>query len=134
MTELQSGLNKPTPIVDHPLIEFRQKYENGETLVKRGLKATPMVLKKYGISEKEVMSFTNHEDHMRALTAFHFHPNFPKSQRQPYMEAHHEGQELAEVINNEFVAEIREGRQKWRLKTKRAGKTLGVIFTPWLFI
>ena len=76
MAELQSGLNKPTPIVDHPLIEFRQKYENGETLVKRGLKATPMVLKKYGISEREVMSFTNHEDHMRALTAFHFHPIF----------------------------------------------------------
>ena len=50
------------------------------------------------------------------------------------MEAHHEGQELAEVINNEFVAEILEGRQKWRLKTKRAGKTLSVIFTPWLFI
>jgi len=38
------------------------------------------------------------------------------------MEAHHEGKELAEVISNELVAEIRKGRQKWRLKTKRGGK------------
>jgi hypothetical protein len=44
------------------------------------------------------------------------------------MEAHHEGKELAEVISNELVAEIRKGWQKWRLKTKRAGKTLGAIF------
>ena len=44
------------------------------------------------------------------------------------MEAHHEGKELAEVISNELVAEIRKGRQKWWLKTKRGGKTLGAIF------
>ena len=128
MTELYSGLNTPTLFVDHRLIEFRQKYENGQTVVKRGLNATPMVLKKYRIGEKEVMSFTNHEGHMRALTAFHFHPNFPESQRQPYMESHHEGQELAEIISNELAAEIRAGRQKWRLRTRRAGKILGVIF------
>ena len=128
MTELQSGLNTSTPIINHPLIEFRQKYENGQTVIKRGLNATPMVLKKYEIGEKEVMSFTNHEGHMRALTAFHFHPNFPESQRRLYMESHHEGQELAEDISNDLAAETRAGRQKWRLRTRRAGKTLGVIF------
>ena len=37
MTELQSGLNTPTPIVENPHIEFRKKYENGETVVKRSL-------------------------------------------------------------------------------------------------
>ena len=128
MTGLQSGLQKPTHRNDHPLIEFRQKYENGQTVVKRGLNATPMVLKKYDIGEKEVMSFSNHEGYMRALTAFHFHPSFPESQRRPYMEAHNEGQELAEDISKELAAETRAGRQKWRLRTRRAGKTLGVIF------
>ena len=37
MTELQSGLNTPKPIVDNPLIEFKKKYEIGETVVKRSL-------------------------------------------------------------------------------------------------
>lgn len=128
MTGLQSSLKTPIRIIDHPLIEFKQKYEHGQMVVKRGLDATPMVLKKYDIGEKEVMSFTNHEGHMRALTAFHFHPSFPESQRRPYMESHNEGQELAAENGKELAAEIRAGRLKWRSKARSAGKTLGVIF------
>ena len=37
MTELQSGRNTPTSIVENPFIKFREKYENGETVVKSSL-------------------------------------------------------------------------------------------------
>ena len=54
MTELQSGLNTPTSIVENPFIKFRKKYENGETVVKSSLKAPPMVLKNMELVKRKL--------------------------------------------------------------------------------
>ena len=46
MTELHSRLGTRTRERDHGLIEFVQKYADGQKVCKRGLDATPMVVRK----------------------------------------------------------------------------------------
>ena len=83
-------------IVEAPwLLEFDQSYDDGMLVEKKAVEATPMVIRKYGIKQNEVMAFSSHERRRRALTVFHFHPNFPEARRRDYMETHIEGHELA---------------------------------------
>ena len=76
------------------LIEFTHTYKDGTKVEKRGLNASPMVVKKYEIESDEVMAFSNWDGPNRALTAFHFHPTFPVEQRSEYMWRHAEGHVL----------------------------------------
>jgi hypothetical protein len=77
------------------LIEFSQEYDDGYKVTKRGLDASPMVIKKFDIGRDEVMAFSSHQRANKALTAFHFHPDFPVEDRPGYMRLHEEGHEIA---------------------------------------
>ena len=59
------------------MIEFRQNYIDGLSVEKRGLDATPMVMKKYDIGLNEVMTFSSYQKRNSAISVFHFHPEFP---------------------------------------------------------
>jgi len=76
------------------LIEFFQAYDDGFEVTKRGLDATPVVVKKFNIAPNEVMAFSSFQYANKALTAFHFHPDFPDEDRRAYMRQHEEGHEL----------------------------------------
>lgn len=77
------------------LIEFVHVYDDGCRITKRGLDATPPIIKKFELRADEVMAFTCHQRANRALTAFHFHPDFPYRDRHGYMCAHDDGHDLA---------------------------------------
>ena len=87
------------------LIEFFQAYDDGFEVTKRGLDATPMVVRKYNLSQNEVMAFTSYQRANKALTAFHFHPDFPDEDRRTYMRNHEEGHELAVSIGSRRAAQ-----------------------------
>jgi hypothetical protein len=87
------------------LIEFFQAYEDGFEVIKRGLDAAPMVVRKYDIAQNEVMAFTSYQRANKALTAFHFHPDFPDADRRSYMRNHEEGHELAISIRSRRAAQ-----------------------------
>ncbi len=70
------------------LIEFIHDYDEGYFVTKRGLDATPVVVKKFDLAVGEVMAFTCHQRANKALTAFHFHPDFPPEDRPEYMRRH----------------------------------------------
>jgi len=100
------------------MIEFRQDYMNGLSVKKRGLDATPMVMRKYGIRPDEVMAFSNYEKRNQAMSVFHFHPDFPFASRRRYMEMHSEGYEVAEDAVADIRSETRHVRAEriFRLK------------------
>ena len=77
------------------LIEIFQEYDDGFKVIKRGLDASPMVIKKFNIGSREVMAFSSFQRANKALTAFHFHPDFPDEDRRGYMFRHDEGHEIA---------------------------------------
>lgn len=112
---------------DGSLIEFNQSYSDGQSVCKRGLDATPMVVRKYGLNEQEVMCFSNHEKRNTALTAFHFHPDFPANQRKSYMEAHQDGYELAREIETQRLVDKQYIKSKWIKRLNRSGKSLAVL-------
>ena len=76
------------------LIEFTQTYDDGIKVLKRGLDATPILVRKYELSRNEVIAFSNSEGPRRAVTAFHFHPEFPDADRRAYMRDHCEGHDM----------------------------------------
>ena len=127
MTKLYASQQVSTFVVDHTLVEFKQNYEKGWTVSKRGLDAAPMVMRKYDIGEKGVMTFTNHQGRKQAFTAFHFHPDFPVSERRPYMEAHRDGYELVNELYGASEAERRADKKKWASRFVKAGKTAVLI-------
>ena len=87
------------------LIEFSQKYDGGYKVTKRGLDASPMVIKKFDLGRDEVMAFSCHQRANKALTAFHFHPDFPAEDRWRYMRRHEEGHELALSVGSRRAAQ-----------------------------
>ena len=127
MTEQHPSQDTSTFVIKHALVEFKQKYENGWTVAKRGLDAAPVVMRKYGIGAKDVMSFTNHEGRNQAFTAFHFHPDFPVSERRPYMGAHRDGYELVNELYGAREAERAADKKKWVSRFVNAGKTAALI-------
>ena len=87
------------------LIDIFQEYDDGFKVIKRGLDASPMVIKKFNIGSREVMAFSSFQRANKALTAFHFHPDFPDEDRRGYMYNHDEGQEIAVSIESRAVAQ-----------------------------
>ena len=83
------------------LIEFVHDYDDSYFVTKRGLDATPVVGKKIDLAVDEVM----------ALTAFHFHPDFPLEDRPGYMRWHAEGHELVLSVGSPLVA-LRERKMR----------------------
>ncbi len=77
------------------LIEFTQAYDDGIKVLKRGVDATPLLVRKYEMHPAEVMAFSNVDGGRRAITAFHFHPEFPDADRRAYMRNHEEGHQMA---------------------------------------
>jgi len=100
------------------MIEFRQDYVDGLSVKKRGLDATPMVMRKYDIGPNEVMAFSNYDRRNQAISVFHFHPDFPFDNRREYMEIHSEGYEVAE----EALIDMRAAAQHQRTERKRRVK------------
>ncbi len=114
----------------HPLlVEFVQSYNDGNRVVKRGVEATPMVLKKYGIKSDEVMAFTTWQGRSKALTAFHFHPDFPTDRRRGYMEAHEEGHELVVEIGCQMQNERSRKWRYWNDKSTAFARSAGKAIT-----
>ena len=112
---------------DYSLIEFTQMYPDGQSVCKRGLDATPMVVRKYGLGSKEVMCFSNHEKRNRGLTAFHFHPEFPLNQRKTYMENHRDGFELVTEIEAQRLSERQIEISKWKTRLNKSGKSIAML-------
>ena len=90
---------------DEWLIEFVHDYDDGFRVTKRGLDATPLVIKKFDIGADEVMAFSCHQRANKAMTAFHFHPEFPPGARQEYMQRHNEGHEIAASVGSVLAAQ-----------------------------
>lgn len=90
--------DRPIHLPGDWFLEFRQDHADGISVVKRGLEASPLVVRKYDIAPNEVLALTTHLGRRQAMTVFHFHPSFGVDGRRAYMEAHDEGRELAEEI------------------------------------
>jgi len=118
-------------MVDHQhewLIEFVHQYDDGYVITKRGLDASPIVIKKYGLGPDEVMAFSCHQRAHKAMTAFHFHPDFPADDREPYMRRHDEGHEVAADIGSPVAAQRQQMRRVLEERVTRLGRgvALGV--------
>jgi len=108
------------------LLRFTQAYEDGLKVEKKGLDATFMVIKKYGIASDEVVAFSSDEGRRRALTVFHFHPEFPSALRRGYMETHGEGCDLAKEVAG-HTARLRDERlSEWRSRTQGLARVAGL--------
>lgn len=109
------------------LLEIRHAYGDGTSVLKRGLEATPLVVRKHALAEDEVITFSSWRGGRKALTVFHFHPAFPPAEREAYMRDHEEGHALLA----EYLAEREdERRNRWRqvrTAAKRAGTTLHAL-------
>jgi hypothetical protein len=108
------------------MIEFKQDYTDGLSVRKRGIDATPMVIRKYDIAANEVMTFSSHEKRSRAISVFHFHPTFPFEARQQYMTQHAEGYEVAHNVQIDLETESRKRRSKRKNKLKSAGRSIAL--------
>ena len=109
---------------DEWLIEFIHAYDEGYKITKRGLDATPLIVKKFELGPKEVMAFTCHQRANKALTAFHFHPDFPLEDRRLYMRRHEEGRDLTASIGSRMAAERARNWRKMEERISRAGRGL----------
>ena len=120
-------IEQQTDGMDHPdewLIEFIHAYDEGYKITKRGLDATPLIVKKFDLGPKEVMAFTCHQRANKGLTAFHFHPDILLEDRRLYMHQHEEGRELTAGIGSRLVAERARKRRKMKELITRAGRGL----------
>jgi len=110
------------------MIEFRQDYIDGLSVKKRGLDATPMVMRKYDIGPNEVMTFSNYDRRNQAISVFHFHPDFPFASRRKYMEMHSEGYEVAEEAVTDIKATARHQRAERKSRIKSLSRSVAVTF------
>ena len=108
------------------LIEFSQEYDDGYKVTKRGLDATPMVIKKFDIGQDEVVAFSNHQRANKALTAFHFHPDFPVEDRPGYMRRHEEGHEIAISSGSRQAAQRAQRRRVMEERISGWGRGMAV--------
>jgi len=110
------------------MIEFRQDYVDGFSVKKRGLDATPMVMRKYDIGPNEVMAFPNYDRRNQAISVFHFHPDFPFDNRRKYMEMHSEGYEVAEEAMTDMKAAAQHQRTERKIRIKSFSRSIAVTF------
>ena len=93
------------------LLEFRHDYGERCRVIKRLVEAAPMVIRKYDLEPGTAIAFTVWEGGGRAMTTFHFHPDFPMDGRRAYMVDHDEGGSLAARMLDGLRAER---RRRWR--------------------
>lgn len=110
------------------LIEIVQAYPDGIKVRKRGVEATPGVIRQHQLAPDEVMAFSCCAGRGRAITAFHFHPDFPMERRRAYMRLHDEGRALATAERTEAQATRRRRRdailnvaEEWRARAGTRG-------------
>ena len=108
------------------LIEFAHDYDDGFKVTKRGLDATLLVIKKHDLGPDEVMAFSCHQRANKAMTAFHFHPEFPFESRWKYMRSHDEGHDLAVNNGSRQAAERAQMRKAMEERLHGLGRGLAV--------
>ncbi len=108
------------------LIEFSQEYDDGYKVTKRGLDASPMVIKKFDIGRDEVMAFSSHQRANKALTAFHFHPDFPAEDRWAYMHRHDDGHDLVLSVGSRQAAQRAQMRRVMEERLSGWGRGMAV--------
>ena len=117
------------------LIEFVHDYDDGYFVTKRGLDATPVVVKKFDLGADEVMAFTCHQRANKAMTAFHFHPDFPLEDRPEYMRRHAEGHDLAITVGSPLAARRARKMRVFEERVSGIGRGLAVrLHTAALFL
>jgi len=81
------------------LVEFSQTYRHGIKVTKRGLSATPVICRKYGLKPGKVAVFSSPMGGRKAMSVFHFHPSCSVKKRRAYMRKHRNAaRELARQI------------------------------------
>jgi len=106
------------------LIEFVHDYDDSYFVTKRGLDATPPIVKKFDLGPEEVIAFTCYQRANKGLTAFHFHPDILLEDRRLYMRQHEEGRDLTASIGSRLAAERTRNRRKMKERITRAGRAL----------
>ena len=120
-------IEQQTDGMDHPdewLIEFIHAYDEGYKITKRGLDATPSIVKKFNLGSEEVIAFTCYQRANKGLTAFHFHPDILLEDRRLYMRQHEEGRDLTASIGSRLAAGRTRNRRKMKERITRAGRAL----------
>lgn len=106
--------------------EFEQDYGDGVHVIKRGLDASALVVRKYDIGADEVLAFSTYDGKRRAMTVFHFHPDFDARRRRFYMEAHREGYDVALEVTGHLEAERAARRDAMKRKVAKARRAVSV--------
>jgi len=110
-------------------VEFEQAYDDGVRVVKRALEASKPVIQKYDLAADEVVAFTTHEEGKRAMTAFHFHPEFPVEDRDAYMRANEEGLTLVCKVIRHLTVERAKDRAKLKEKALSKARAVGGVMS-----
>ena len=106
--------------------EFRQDYGDGIRVTKRGLDASLLVVRKYDIGRNEVLAFSTYDGKRRAMTVFHFHPDFDLRRRRHYMEVHREGYDVAREVCAHLDAERARRQEALRRRLAKARRAVTV--------
>ncbi|UTW52356.1 hypothetical protein KFF05_02970 [bacterium SCSIO 12827] len=104
--------------------EFDQDYGDGIHVIKRGLDASLLVVRKYDIGTEEVLAFSTYDGKRRAMTVFHFHPDFDLHSRRHYMEAHREGYDVARTVTSHLEAQRAERQAAIRRRVAKARRAV----------
>ncbi len=117
-----------TPVNDERLnwLEFDQDYEGGLHVLKRGLDASPLVVRKYHLGPDQVMAFSDHRGRRKAISVFHFHPAFPAENRDVYMRGHDDGRQLIGDYLDERAETQRRWVARWRGRAGAAARAAGL--------
>ena len=106
--------------------EFEQDYGDGIHVIKRGLDASLLVVRKYDIGTEEVLAFSTYDGKRRAMTVFHFHPDFDPHRRRHYMEAHREGYDVARTVTGHLEAQRAERQAAIRRRVAKARRAVAL--------
>lgn len=104
--------------------EFEQDYGDGIHVIKRGLDASLLVVRKYDIGADEVLAFSTYDGKRRAMTVFHFHPDFDLRRRRHYMEAHREGYDVARTVTGHLDAQRAQRQAAIRRRIAKARRAV----------
>lgn len=117
-----------TPIDEDRLywMEFGQEYEGGLHVLKRGLDASPLVVRKYCLEADQVMAFSDHRGRRKAISVFHFHPAFPAENRDAYMRGHDDGRQLIAEYLDDRAAVQRRWMAAWLGRAAAAARAAGL--------
>ena len=74
------------------------------------------------------MAFSSHRRANKAMTAFHFHPDFPDEDRPGYMRIHEEGHDIAISTGSRQAAQRAQMRRVMEDRLSGWGRGLAVGF------